>query len=77
MALSLGSDLYLTDMFTNNVLDAGLVDKAPGIDEWPGDYDTPPPLKTVTMEIDATHDWDWYPTGYHLPAGQEATLQVS
>ena len=65
-----------TDFYITNVIDAGLVDKAPGIDEWPGDYTMPPPLKTVTMEIQANY-WDWYPTGYYLPAGQEATMQVS
>ncbi len=67
-ASSLGDDLKWTDYFTNNLLKTGLVAKAPGIDEWPGDYNTPPPLKTVTMEIQANYN-DWYPTGYYLPEG--------
>ena len=58
------------------MLNTGKVDKAPGIQEWPGDFSVPPPLKTVTMEIES-HYFDWYPTGYYLPAGQQATLQVT
>ncbi len=52
-----------------------MVDKAPGILEWPGDFKETPPLKTVTLEI-KSYFFDWYPTGYYLPAGQKATLKV-
>ncbi len=71
----LGTDLELLKLYLEVVIDGGRVDKAPGIEEWPGDFETPPPLKTVTMEIKSNY-YDWYPTGYYLPAGQEATLQV-
>ena len=71
-----GAALALGKVYLDEVINKGKVEKAPGIDAWPGDFKTPPPLKTVTMEIKSYY-YDWYPTGYYLPAGQEATLQVS
>ncbi len=70
-----GTGKEFMHLYLDELINPGLVDKAPGISEWPGDYDTQPQLKSVTMEITSTH-YDWYPTGYYLPAGQEATLQV-
>ncbi len=66
----------MAKFFAEEVLNTGMLIKAPGIEGWPGDFDSPPPLKTVTMEIKSLY-YDWYPTGYYLPAGQKATLQVS
>lgn len=53
--------------------------KAPGIEEFPGDYtdDSPPYLlKSIPVSFDAKFA-EWHSTGYYLPAGVECTIKVN
>ena len=50
--------------------------KAPGIDIWPGDFDSPPQLVKADVEI-TSYQHDLFATGYYLPGGQEATIRVN
>ena len=67
------------NLYIEKMINTGKVAKAPGISEWPGDFDSSPdkaiPLKTVSMKV-TTEQPDWFPTGYYLPAGVEGTVEV-
>lgn len=60
------------------LLQSDLVGKAPRIDNWPGDFATPPQLVKVDIEINSYQTYEEiYFSGYYLPAGQEAMLKVT
>ena len=68
-----GKDLaYLYGKF---LLDKGFVDKAPEIDQFPGDFPSSPQLVKADIEVNS-YLYDWFATGYYLPAGVEATIKV-
>ncbi|XP_013781632.1 TRPM8 channel-associated factor homolog [Limulus polyphemus] len=49
--------------------------KAPGIEHFPGDFESPPVLTKATISLNSTLR-DFHPTGYYLPAGQEMKMTV-
>ena len=57
------------------MLEEGFIAKAPGVAYFPGDFDTPPPLHSVDIEITTRRTWKSY-TGYYLRAGVEAIVKV-
>ena len=54
----------------------GFVDQVEGIDAFPGDFDSSPQLVKTDVEINS-YQYDWFATGYYLPARQEATIKVN
>ncbi|CAF0805804.1 unnamed protein product [Rotaria sordida] len=57
----------------------GLSDtKAPGIKEFPGDFDDSPSIETdVTVNIQSKAANEWYCTGYYVPAGTTIQIVIS
>ena len=65
----------MADLYEKIYIAHGFVDKAPGIELFPGDFDSPPQLVKADVEI-TSDKYDWFFTGYYLPAGQEAKINV-
>ncbi len=59
-----------------NMHNKGFIKKLPGVDYYPGDFDSPPPLVSVDIEVTHHRYQEQTYTGYYLPAGQEATIKV-
>jgi len=49
--------------------------KAPGVDLFPGDFPTDPPLKSHTLELHSERE-DFHLTACYLPAGQTLNVEV-
>ncbi|XP_022249607.1 TRPM8 channel-associated factor homolog [Limulus polyphemus] len=49
--------------------------KAPGIEDFPGDFESPPFLTKATISLTSTLK-EIHPTGYYLPAGQKMKMTV-
>ncbi len=47
----------------------------PGIEHYIEDFDSPPQLSEVEMQMQSLRS-TWSSTGYYLPAAQEATIEV-
>ncbi|CAH1784769.1 unnamed protein product [Owenia fusiformis] len=52
--------------------------KAPGIDNFPGDFDVTPPLIQLPIELIFKSKFEeWHSTGYYLPAGKVIYISVN
>ncbi len=71
-----GPERDLMRFYTLNMLDKGFVLKAPGVDYFPGNFESPAPAVSVSFEL-TTQRYMHTQTGYYLPAGQIATIKVN
>ncbi|CAL4139916.1 unnamed protein product [Meganyctiphanes norvegica] len=64
-------------MVNNTMRALELSDKAPGISEFPGDFEIPPPMTSADITIEGKNVKDVFSTGYYAPAGQSIMITAN